>query len=204
MRHYVGNTVAGGANSAEYRIVRPDGEIRWLFDRSRVITGNSGRKLRVDGIASDITQFKQQQEQLYRAANHDALTGLPNRSLMQERLQRALARHERGGESLAILFIDVDRFKTINDSLGHKVGDMVLCEAAKRSSSRCASTTPWRASAATNCRHPAPPPTTAAWPGGAEIIQPSRRPSDGRKPIHAPPASASRCSRATATASRPC
>jgi diguanylate cyclase (GGDEF)-like protein/PAS domain S-box-containing protein len=132
MRHYVGNTVAGGSNSAEYRIVRPDGEIRWLFDRSRVITGESGRKLRVDGLASDITQFKQQQEQLYKAAHHDALTGLPNRSLMQERLQRALARHERGGEALAVLFIDIDRFKTINDSLGHKVGDMVLCEVARR------------------------------------------------------------------------
>ncbi len=131
MREYLGNTLAGGTNSAEFRIVRPDGEVRWLFDRSRVIADERGRKLRIDGIASDITRHKESQEQLYRAAHHDALTGLPNRKLMLERLRQGLARQGRGG-ALALLLIDIDRFKTINDSLGHKAGDSMLCQVAGR------------------------------------------------------------------------
>ncbi len=132
MRGYLRNTIRSGANSAEYRIVRPDGTIRWLFDRSRVIADEQGRPLRVDGVASDITRHKESQELLYRAAHHDALTGLPNRKLMQERLRQGLARHDREGGTLALMLIDIDRFKTINDSLGHKAGDGMLCQVAER------------------------------------------------------------------------
>jgi diguanylate cyclase (GGDEF)-like protein/PAS domain S-box-containing protein len=132
MRHYIDNTLSFLSNSAEYRIVRPDGEVRWLFDRAKVVTNERGRKLRIDGIASDITQHKRQQELLYKVAHHDALTGLPNRALMFDRLTQALAQHERSGECFALLFIDIDRFKTINDSLGHNVGDAVLCRIAER------------------------------------------------------------------------
>ncbi len=132
MRDYLRNTIRSGANSAEYRIVRPDGTIRWLFDRSRLIADEQGRPLRVDGVASDITRHKESQELLYRAAHHDALTGLPNRKLMQERLRQGLARQAREGSALALMLIDIDRFKTINDSLGHKAGDGMLCQVAER------------------------------------------------------------------------
>jgi len=132
MRGYLRNTLRSGANSAEYRIVRPDGTIRWLFDRSRVIMDEQGRPMRIDGVASDVTRHKESQALLYRAAHHDALTGLPNRKLMQERLRQGLARHDREGGTLALMLIDIDRFKTINDSLGHKAGDSMLCQVAER------------------------------------------------------------------------
>jgi diguanylate cyclase (GGDEF)-like protein/PAS domain S-box-containing protein len=132
MRGYMGNTLAGGSNSAEFRIVRPDGEVRWLFDRARVIEDSQGRKLRIDGIASDITRHKEAQAQLYHAAHHDTLTGLPNRKLMLERLRQALARQHREDGMLALMLIDVDRFKTVNDSLGHDAGDAMLCQVAGR------------------------------------------------------------------------
>ncbi|MCX7154878.1 MAG: EAL domain-containing protein [Rhodocyclales bacterium] len=132
MRAYAGDTLCRGANSAEFRIVRPDGEVRWLFDRARLIKNDAGHKLRIDGIASDITQHKQGQEQLYRAAHYDALTGLPNRKLMEIRLQQELAHAGERDAQLALLFIDFDRLKTINDSLGHNAGDIVLAELANR------------------------------------------------------------------------
>ncbi|KAF0162904.1 MAG: two component signal transduction response regulator [Rhodocyclaceae bacterium] len=129
---YLGNLLRNGAGSAEFRILRPDGEVRWLLDRARVFADDKGRKLRIDGIASDITQHKQSQEQLYRAAHFDALTGLPNRKLMEIRLQEELARAGKRGTLMALLFIDFDRLKTINDSLGHNAGDIVLAELANR------------------------------------------------------------------------
>ncbi|MBX3648470.1 MAG: EAL domain-containing protein [Rhodocyclaceae bacterium] len=132
MRRYIDETAAKGSNSAEYRILRPDGEIRWLFDRARVIVGDNGEPLRIDGITTDVTHYQQQQDLLYKVAHHDALTGLPNRGLMQDRLRQALHQHEKVNEALAVLIIDVDRFKTINDSLGHKIGDQVLLEVGHR------------------------------------------------------------------------
>ena len=132
MRNYIHNTLTSGANSAEYRIVRPDGEVRWLFDRSQAIANEHGRKLRVDGIASDITEHKKQKGPFIQTTYHDSLTGLPNRALMLDRLNQTLAHAERNGEMCALMFIDADRFKTINDSLGYKVGDIVLCEMAGR------------------------------------------------------------------------
>ena len=132
MREYISNTLKGGSNSAEFRIVRPDGEVRWLFDRSHLVADEHGQPVRIDGIASDVTRHKESQAQLYRAAHHDALTGLPNRKLMLERLRQGLSRRGHDGGALALMLIDLDRFKTINDSLGHKAGDDILCQIAGR------------------------------------------------------------------------
>jgi diguanylate cyclase (GGDEF)-like protein len=86
----------------------------------------------VFGIAKDITERQALEKQLTHQAFHDNLTGLPNRALFMDRLSHALARRDRGRESLAVLFIDLDRFKIINDSLGHEYGDVLLVAATGR------------------------------------------------------------------------
>ena len=84
------------------------------------------------GVFSDITVIKTAYEQLDHLAHHDPLTGLPNRLLLEDRLHMAVQRARREQAGLAVMFIDLDRFKTINDSLGHHVGDRVLCEVSAR------------------------------------------------------------------------
>ncbi|MCP4699216.1 MAG: EAL domain-containing protein [Gammaproteobacteria bacterium] len=84
------------------------------------------------GIFTDITNQKLSEERIYHLAHYDALTGLPNRILFQDRLQQALKRADRDGHWVALLFIDLDQFKTVNDSFGHALGDHLLSTAAKR------------------------------------------------------------------------
>ena len=88
------------------------------------------------GVCSDITVIKQAQEKLDHLAHHDPLTALPNRLLFHDRLQHALLRAARDGEQLAILFIDLDRFKNVNDTLGHHIGDELLQQVAAQLSAR--------------------------------------------------------------------
>jgi PAS domain S-box-containing protein len=83
------------------------------------------------GIFRDITERKQHEARLSHLANFDSLTGLPNRSLFRDRLQQAMARSRRSRRPMALMFIDLDRFKNINDSLGHEVGDLLLVEVSK-------------------------------------------------------------------------
>ncbi|MCW2610943.1 MAG: hypothetical protein JWM15_2189 [Cryptosporangiaceae bacterium] len=91
-----------------------------------------GDVLGVGLIAEDITERRRTERALERAASHDALTGLPNRTLFSERLGHGLARRAKTGEPLAVMFVDLDRFKTVNDSLGHGVGDSLLIDVARR------------------------------------------------------------------------
>jgi len=83
-------------------------------------------------VFSDISERKASEERIRYLAQHDALTGLPNRFTLAVHLEHALARAERSGEQIGLMFIDLDNFKTINDTLGHHIGDLVLCEAARR------------------------------------------------------------------------
>ena len=77
-------------------------------------------------IVDDITEARNYEEQLRRQANYDALTHLPNRNLLEDRITQAIAQARRSGLRLAILFLDLDRFKFVNDSFGHSVGDLLL------------------------------------------------------------------------------
>ena len=96
-----------------------------LHDDSGTLTG-------VVGVAYDLTEHKRLERQLAHQAFHDSLTGLPNRALFVDRLTHALARSERQGSTVAVLFVDLDNFKVVNDSLGHSVGDALLSEVAAR------------------------------------------------------------------------
>jgi len=91
-----------------------------------------GRTLSILAMAEDVTARVETLEQLQQAAVHDALTGLPNRNSLAARLEHAIRRVTRTGERLALLFIDLDRFKKVNDTLGHAAGDEVLRQSAAR------------------------------------------------------------------------
>jgi diguanylate cyclase (GGDEF)-like protein/PAS domain S-box-containing protein len=116
----------------DYRVVWPDGSIHWVANRAQVHRGPDGRAVRLVGVAMDISDRKIAEQRIAHMAHHDALTGLPNRVLLRDRIQQAIAHAHRNGTQLAVLFIDLDRFKTINDSLGHQLGDRLLQSVASR------------------------------------------------------------------------
>ncbi|WP_168798657.1 EAL domain-containing protein [Herbaspirillum sp. ST 5-3] len=116
----------------EYRIVRPDGEIRWVEERARAIRNDKDELLRFDGVTIDISERKEYEARIEYLADHDALTGLANRNLLGDRIGQAMAHARRNGLLLAVLFLDLDRFKSINDSFGHELGDTLLLEVSKR------------------------------------------------------------------------
>ncbi|SMF95409.1 PAS domain S-box-containing protein/diguanylate cyclase (GGDEF) domain-containing protein [Methylomagnum ishizawai] len=126
------DALASGTLTVEYRILRPDGQIRWLEDRVKLIRDAEGQPLRLDGVASDITERKRYEANIEYLATHDALTRLPNRALLADRMNQALAHARRAQRLLALFFLDLDRFKDINDSFGHVLGDKLLLAVAER------------------------------------------------------------------------
>ncbi|MDP9479994.1 MAG: EAL domain-containing protein, partial [Actinomycetota bacterium] len=124
-------------HSAGFRVVRPDGKVRAVHARYEVIREDeAGRPTKISGTLQDVTERKALEERLEHQAFHDPLTGLPNRALFVDRLRRAMAqaaRRESDGEgTVAVLFVDLDNFKLVNDSLGHEVGDELLVAVAER------------------------------------------------------------------------
>ena len=119
-----------GSMTLQYRIVRPDGEIRWLEDRMAVARNAKGEPERFDGVATDITERMEHETQLNYLANHDALTDLPNRNLLDDRILQAIAQAHRGRHKFGLLLLDIDRFKNINDGYGHIFGDELLLTVA--------------------------------------------------------------------------
>jgi len=115
----------------EYRVKFDDGTVRWLFGNALPQREKDGAVL-WDGFITDITDHKQAEEEIKHLAFYDALTQLPNRRLMQDRLQQAMATSARSGKYGALLFIDLDHFKTLNDTLGHDIGDLLLQQVAQR------------------------------------------------------------------------
>jgi len=124
------NSLAGGEYDTEYRIIRPDGCIRNIHDRAFPIKDAAGKVFRLAGVARDITRQKQQEAHIQYLAYHDSLTGLPNRTLVLNYLKLAITQAHRQQQMLAVLFLDLDRFKTINDTLGHLAGDELLKQAS--------------------------------------------------------------------------
>ena len=115
---------------------RSDGSQQWIELFLSPVRGDADSISHYVGILNDVTARKEAEAQLAFLASHDALTGLPNRSLFDERLHQALARDGRN-DGFALCFIDLDRFKLINDSLGHAAGDAVLIEVARRLGAVC-------------------------------------------------------------------
>ena len=116
----------------EYRLRHASGEYRWIIDQGSPRYDAQGRFLGYVGHCMDITEAKRAEVEIERLAYHDALTGLPNRVLLLDRLSQALAAARRGRRCGAILFVDLDQFKRINDVHGHAMGDAVLREVARR------------------------------------------------------------------------
>lgn len=120
------------ADSIECRIVCSDGKIKWVRNHLSPILNMFGEIERILGLFMDITSSKELEQRIEYLAFHDHITDLPNRNMFNEYVQRALSRCKRNGLAMAILFIDLDRFKNINDTLGHDMGDLVLKQVAER------------------------------------------------------------------------
>ncbi len=124
-----------GLFDVQHRIIRRDGETRWLTTRSLTHFEGEGKArhaVRTVGAVMDITDRMRTEEKMAYLAFYDSLTGLANRRLLHDRLERALAVSARNRLYGALLFIDLDHFKTINDTVGHEYGDMLLKEVAQR------------------------------------------------------------------------
>jgi diguanylate cyclase (GGDEF)-like protein/PAS domain S-box-containing protein len=122
----------GVVRGAEIEVQCKDGSRKWVTVSIRAVYDSEGKVILHEGTVEDITKRKLAQQQVDYLAYYDALTGLPNRMLLHDRLNNALSAAARRGSSVAVLFLDLDRFKIINDSLGHSFGDLLLQQVAKR------------------------------------------------------------------------
>ncbi len=122
----------GSVTGFESQIYRRNGEVIWISENARAIFSEDGTAIGYEGTVEDITERRHYQVRIEHQANYDTLTGLANRSLLQERLTQALLTAGGSGRRVAVAFVDLDRFKFINDSLGHHLGDELLKTVAAR------------------------------------------------------------------------
>ncbi len=123
---------AGEGFECEFRMVARDGRELWVWERDTILRDADGAPVGSQGVLIDITDRRAAEQQIAYLAYHDSLTGLPNRALLSEHLELALARATRRNQAVALLYFDLDDFKFVNDSLGHSAGDDLLCHIALR------------------------------------------------------------------------
>jgi diguanylate cyclase (GGDEF)-like protein/PAS domain S-box-containing protein len=124
-------TQDGSGYNLELELITAKGRRIWVHTYAE-ISMQAGKAIRVTGAFQDITDKKLAEQEIWKQGNFDFLTGLPNRRLFRDRLEQELKKNQRTGKSLAVLFIDLDRFKEINDTFGHDQGDKIIKEAAQR------------------------------------------------------------------------
>jgi diguanylate cyclase (GGDEF)-like protein/PAS domain S-box-containing protein len=122
-----------GSYHNEHRIVCRDGSVKWVLARGMIVSYTpDGKPLRMIGTHADITERKKMEERMRHMAHYDPLTELPNRALITERLQQAVIKAKRDKAHIAVMFLDLDLFKPVNDNLGHEIGDLLLKQVARR------------------------------------------------------------------------
>ena len=121
-----------GADLTDYRMVRPDGRIVWVRDRAFAFRDAEGQVIWEHGLLFDVTELKDAEARVAEMAFHDGLTGLANRELFEETLVLAVERARRAETLVAVLYLDLDNFKVVNDTMGHHTGDTLLRETAER------------------------------------------------------------------------
>jgi len=122
----------GGALDFECRLCRPNADVRVVRIEAEVDRDDAGRARGLRGVMQDVTERRQTEERVRQLANFDTLTGLPNRRCFSEQFEASLEQARAQGQKVAVLFVDLDRFKQVNDTLGHQVGDQILREVALR------------------------------------------------------------------------
>jgi diguanylate cyclase (GGDEF)-like protein/PAS domain S-box-containing protein len=129
LEHIAGHTPAF---ECEHRMRASDGSFRWMRARGLAVRDSEGRATRMAGSQTDVTEQKRTEDQLTHGALHDKLTGLPNRALLCDRIGRCIARARRRTHRFAVLALDLDRMKLVNESFGHAAGDELLMDIARK------------------------------------------------------------------------
>jgi diguanylate cyclase (GGDEF)-like protein len=132
VEHAWQKAMQGEPYDIKHRILAGEGQVKWVRERAEILFDAQHQAISGTGTVQDITDWKLDKENIQRLAYYDPLTGLPNRSLLHDRLNQAIAVAHRDNERFALMILDLDRFKYINDTLGHQAGDQMLMVIAER------------------------------------------------------------------------